>query len=152
MKYEEDIEEGGQRWSKPYVSAIQLSACNELRRILENAEVHLDFECDNEEKASRVLVEAWTNSGAITESERPRILQTLLRPHVHLYETNSSLMTMFKKQKTPPPTPTPTPAQHTPAQPTSNGHQSKFMQILCKFPEFSLILQKIYRNSPSPRP
>ncbi|OXA59571.1 Electroneutral sodium bicarbonate exchanger 1 [Folsomia candida] len=101
VKFEEDIEEA-MRWSKPYVPSIQLSALYELRRILEGAEVQLQFNCNSEERACRLLVDTWASNGVIQESERAKVLQTLLRPHVHLYETATSIIpTLFRKKKPP---------------------------------------------------
>ncbi|OXA40706.1 Electroneutral sodium bicarbonate exchanger 1 [Folsomia candida] len=105
VKYEEDIEEGGQRWSKPYVSAIHLSALNELRGILENnCQVHFNLVCGSEKEACQLLVDKWLSQRALGEPESSKVLSTLLKPHAHLYETteSSSLIPRIFKGKTNP--------------------------------------------------
>ncbi|XP_021945310.1 sodium-driven chloride bicarbonate exchanger [Folsomia candida] len=102
VKYEEVIEQGGQRWSKPFVPTIQLNAVKELRSVLETSVIRLNFDCNSEERACRTLVDVWVSQGMIQESERNKVLQALLRPHIHLYETVWSLPKankLFKKKK-----------------------------------------------------
>lgn len=36
MKFEEDVEEGGERWSKPHVASLALSSLQQLRAIIES--------------------------------------------------------------------------------------------------------------------
>ncbi|XP_059086432.1 electrogenic sodium bicarbonate cotransporter 1-like isoform X2 [Tigriopus californicus] len=47
VKFQEDVEDGGKRWSKPYVPSIQLSALMDLKRSLEEGLVALDVEGRN---------------------------------------------------------------------------------------------------------
>ena len=44
MKYEEAVEEGGERWSKPHVSSLPMEALMELQVLLANCPVLLDLE------------------------------------------------------------------------------------------------------------
>ena len=44
MKYEEAVEEGGERWSKPHVSSLPMEALMELQTIIAKAPVLLDLE------------------------------------------------------------------------------------------------------------
>lgn len=44
IKFEEDVEEGGNRWSKPHVATISLHSLFELRSCLLNGTVLLDME------------------------------------------------------------------------------------------------------------
>ena len=43
MKFEEDVEEGGNRWSKPHVATLSLHSLFELRSLLLNGTVGLDI-------------------------------------------------------------------------------------------------------------
>lgn len=43
LKFEEDVEEGGNRWSKPHVATLSLYSLFELRRCLLNGSVLLDL-------------------------------------------------------------------------------------------------------------
>ena len=54
VKFEEDVEEGGNRWSKPYVATLSLHSLFELRSMLLNGTICLDMQanslediCDN---------------------------------------------------------------------------------------------------------
>ncbi len=40
----EDVDDGGQRWSKPYVPGVQLTALMDLKRSLERGIIALDLE------------------------------------------------------------------------------------------------------------
>lgn len=44
MKFEEKVEEGGERWSKPHVSTLSLHSLFELRTCLQTGSILLDLE------------------------------------------------------------------------------------------------------------
>lgn len=44
MKFEEKVEEGGERWSKPHVSTLTLHSLFELRTCLQTGSILLDLE------------------------------------------------------------------------------------------------------------
>ena len=44
MKYEEDVEEGGERWSKPHVASLSLHSLFELRSTILNGALLLDLD------------------------------------------------------------------------------------------------------------
>ena len=46
IKFEEDVEEGGDRWSKPHVATISLHSLFELRACILNGTVMLDLEAN----------------------------------------------------------------------------------------------------------
>ncbi|XP_071585509.1 electroneutral sodium bicarbonate exchanger 1-like isoform X2 [Heliangelus exortis] len=56
LKFEEDVEDGGERWSKPYVATLSLHSLFELRSHITNGTVLLDL-CANsiEETADMIL-------------------------------------------------------------------------------------------------
>lgn len=43
LKFEEDVEDGGDRWSKPYVATLSLHSLFELRSCILNGTVMLDM-------------------------------------------------------------------------------------------------------------
>lgn len=43
LKFEEDVEDGGERWSKPYVATLSLHSLFELRSCILNGTVMLDM-------------------------------------------------------------------------------------------------------------
>ena len=47
MKFEEDVEEGGERWSKPHVATLSLHSLFELRKGIMTGTVMLDLEANN---------------------------------------------------------------------------------------------------------
>lgn len=44
IKFEEDVEEGGDRWSKPHVATLSLHSLFELRRGLQTGSILLDMD------------------------------------------------------------------------------------------------------------
>lgn len=47
VKYEEDVEEEGERWSKPHVASLSLHSCLELRSCLTQCCLMLDVDAHN---------------------------------------------------------------------------------------------------------
>jgi len=47
VKFEEDVEEGGNKWSKPHVATLSLHSLFELRSCLLKGTVILDMRADN---------------------------------------------------------------------------------------------------------
>jgi hypothetical protein len=52
LKFEEDVEDGGERWSKPYVATLSLHSLFELRSCLINGSVLLDMRASSIEEIS----------------------------------------------------------------------------------------------------
>ena len=50
IKYEEDVDVGADRWSKPHVSSLPLHSLFELRSCIMNGAVCLDMEADTLEQ------------------------------------------------------------------------------------------------------
>lgn len=50
LKFEEDVEDGGERWSKPYVATLSLHSLFELRSCIINGSVLLDMRADSIEE------------------------------------------------------------------------------------------------------
>lgn len=44
IKFEEDVEEGGERWSKPHVATLSLHSLFELRSCIHSGTVILDMD------------------------------------------------------------------------------------------------------------
>lgn len=47
VKFEEDVEEGGDKWSKPHVATLSLHSLFELRSCMLKGTVLLDLEANN---------------------------------------------------------------------------------------------------------
>lgn len=50
LKFEEDVEDGGERWSKPYVATLSLHSLFELRSCILNGTVLLDMRANSIEE------------------------------------------------------------------------------------------------------
>lgn len=50
LKFEEDVEDGGERWSKPYVATLSLHSLFELRSCIMNGTVLLDMRANTIEE------------------------------------------------------------------------------------------------------
>ena len=56
VKFEEDVEEGGERWSKPHVATLSLHSLFELRNCLMNHSVLLDAEVGSMDDVVEMIV------------------------------------------------------------------------------------------------
>ncbi|KAG7175727.1 Sodium bicarbonate cotransporter 3-like, partial [Homarus americanus] len=86
VKFEEDVEEGGERWSKPHVATLSLHSLFELRSFLLNGTVILDMDATSLEQISDLLLDNMINQGQLTYEGREKFRDALLRKHKHLYE------------------------------------------------------------------
>ena len=73
MKFEEDVEEGGNRWSKPHVGTLSLHSLFELRSLILNGTIMLDMEATSLEHIADLLLDNLINSGAITYDKREQV-------------------------------------------------------------------------------
>ena len=70
VKFEEDVEEGGNRWSKPHVATLSLHSLFELRSMIMNGTVCLDVAANNLDTISELVLDNMVNSGAITYDKK----------------------------------------------------------------------------------
>ncbi|KAB7498207.1 Electroneutral sodium bicarbonate exchanger 1 [Armadillidium nasatum] len=87
VKFEEDVEEGGERWSKPHVSTLSLhSLFSNLRSLLLNGTVILDMDAFNLVQITDLLMDNMVNQGHLPYEAKEKLQDALLRKHKHLYE------------------------------------------------------------------
>lgn len=86
VKFEEDVEEGGNRWSKPHVATLSLHSLFELRSCILNGTVMLDVDANNLEQIADLVLENMVNANHLPEDARDRIKEVLLRRHRHQHE------------------------------------------------------------------
>ncbi|XP_044727089.1 sodium-driven chloride bicarbonate exchanger isoform X2 [Chrysoperla carnea] len=86
IKFEEDVEEGGNRWSKPHVATLSLHSLFELRSLILNGTVILDMEANSLEQISDIILDNMINVGSLNYELRDKVREALLRRHRHLYE------------------------------------------------------------------
>lgn len=73
IKFEEDVEEGGNRWSKPHVATLSLHSLFELRSLLLNGTVMLDMEASNLEQITDLVLDNMINKGALPFEARDKV-------------------------------------------------------------------------------
>lgn len=95
VKFEEDVEEGGNRWSKPHVATLSLHSLFELRSLLLNGSVMLDMEATNLEHISDLVCDNLVNAGNLPITSVEKVREALLRRHRHQHEKDN------KKSKLP---------------------------------------------------
>ncbi|VDO46005.1 unnamed protein product [Haemonchus placei] len=97
VKFEEDVEQGGNRWSKPHVATLSLHSLFQLRSCLLNGLFMNDMtETDLPAIIGTtdvcvilfldVLIEEFVKEGDIEEDMRDELREILMRKHVHQYE------------------------------------------------------------------
>ncbi|XP_063962325.1 band 3 anion transport protein-like isoform X1 [Lytechinus pictus] len=84
IKYEEDVEEGAQRWGKPHVASLSFHSLVELRQYLEHATALFDLEETNLSTIFHRIVDTMINAGQIKEENRGDIMRALLLKHKHV--------------------------------------------------------------------
>ncbi|XP_060666201.1 electroneutral sodium bicarbonate exchanger 1 isoform X8 [Drosophila nasuta] len=86
IKFEEDVEEGGNRWSKPHVATLSLHSLFELRGLLANGSVMLDMEANNLEVVADLVCDQMVSSGTLPAGVKDKVKDALLRRHRHQHE------------------------------------------------------------------
>ncbi|XP_030384749.1 electroneutral sodium bicarbonate exchanger 1 isoform X4 [Scaptodrosophila lebanonensis] len=86
IKFEEDVEEGGNRWSKPHVATLSLHSLFELRTLLQNGTVMLDMEAQNLETVADLVCDQMVSAGTLPAGVKDKVKDALLRRHRHQHE------------------------------------------------------------------
>ncbi|XP_077259106.1 na[+]-driven anion exchanger 1 isoform X4 [Temnothorax americanus] len=86
IKFEEDVEEGGNRWSKPHVATLSLHSLFELRSLLLNGTVMLDMEAGSLEQIADLVLDNMINKGVLSVELREKVREALLVRHRHQHE------------------------------------------------------------------
>ncbi|XP_070186567.1 electroneutral sodium bicarbonate exchanger 1-like isoform X2 [Littorina saxatilis] len=81
VKYEEDVEEGGERWSKPHVASLSLHSLFELRSGLTMGAVLLDMDAHNISQVADLLMDHLVNKKLLEESLRAEVRAAFIAPH-----------------------------------------------------------------------
>ncbi|TRY66189.1 hypothetical protein DNTS_028299 [Danionella cerebrum] len=83
LKFEEDVEDGGERWSKPYVATLSLHSLFELRSCIINGTVLLDMRASSLEEIADMVLDQQELSGHLEEEVRRKVKEALLKQHHH---------------------------------------------------------------------
>ncbi|XP_025022950.1 electroneutral sodium bicarbonate exchanger 1 [Python bivittatus] len=92
LKFEEDVEDGGERWSKPYVATLSLHSLFELRSCIINGSVLLDMAVNcTEDIAEMILARQGSD-----ESTNKKFWETLLKKHHHQNEKKRNILPIVR--------------------------------------------------------
>ncbi|XP_050995926.1 sodium bicarbonate cotransporter 3 isoform X8 [Acomys russatus] len=86
LKFEEDVEDGGDRWSKPYVATLSLHSLFELRSCILNGTVMLDMRASTLDEIADMVLDNMVASGQLDDSIRENVREALLKRHHHQNE------------------------------------------------------------------
>lgn len=86
IKYEEDVEEGADRWGRPHVASLSFHSLLNLRRCLETGVVLLDLEEKDLPGLAYRIVEQMVVEELILPEDRPVVMRALLLRHRHVHE------------------------------------------------------------------
>ncbi|TMS01729.1 Sodium bicarbonate cotransporter 3, partial [Larimichthys crocea] len=90
LKFEEDVEDGGERWSKPYVATLSLHSLFELRSCILNGTVLLDMRANTIDEIADMVIDSMLASGQLEETHREKVREAMLRRHHHQSEKKLS--------------------------------------------------------------
>ncbi|CAK9798177.1 Anion exchange protein 2 [Anthophora quadrimaculata] len=86
IKYEEDVEEGADRWGRPHVASLSFHSLLNLRRCLETGVVLLDLEERDLPGLAYRVVEQMVVEELILPDDRPVVMRALLLRHRHVHD------------------------------------------------------------------
>ncbi|XP_037531986.1 sodium-driven chloride bicarbonate exchanger isoform X1 [Nematolebias whitei] len=90
LKFEEDVEDGGDRWSKPYVATLSLHSLFELRSCILNGTVLLDMRASSIEEIADMVIDSMLASGQLEEGLDEKVREAMLKRHHHQNEKKLS--------------------------------------------------------------
>ncbi|XP_059424316.1 sodium bicarbonate cotransporter 3 isoform X2 [Carassius carassius] len=90
LKFEEDVEDGGERWSKPYVATLSLHSLFELRSCILNGTVMLDMRANTIEEITDMVLDNMVASEQLDDSLREKVRDAVLKRHHHQNEKKLS--------------------------------------------------------------
>eukprot|EP00095_Tigriopus_kingsejongensis_P007769 maker-scaffold154_size301342-snap-gene-2.21 protein:Tk07769 transcript:maker-scaffold154_size301342-snap-gene-2.21-mRNA-1 annotation:"sodium-driven chloride bicarbonate exchanger-like isoform x17" len=88
VKFEENVEDGGNRWSKPHVATLTLHSLFELRGMLNSGSVMLDMYAKSLEDIADLVLDHWINKNYLYHDQRGGIRELILKTHSHHHEKN----------------------------------------------------------------
>ncbi|XP_058231876.1 sodium bicarbonate cotransporter 3 isoform X2 [Hemibagrus wyckioides] len=90
LKFEEDVEDGGERWSKPYVATLSLHSLFELRSCIMNGTVLLDMRANTIDEIADMIIDSMVASNQLDESLKEKVREAMLKRHHHQSEKKLS--------------------------------------------------------------
>ncbi|XP_043968768.1 solute carrier family 4 member 4a isoform X3 [Gambusia affinis] len=83
IKFEEKVEKGGERWSKPHVATLSLHSLLELRTCIEKGTIMLDMEASTLPQVVEMITDNQIEIGQLKADLKDKVMYTLLRKHRH---------------------------------------------------------------------
>ncbi|XP_068995209.1 solute carrier family 4 member 4a isoform X2 [Embiotoca jacksoni] len=83
IKFEEKVEKGGERWSKPHVATLSLHSLFELRTCIEKGTIMLDMEASTLLQVVELITDSQIENGQLKAELKDKVMYTLLRKHRH---------------------------------------------------------------------
>nr|XP_057907035.1 electrogenic sodium bicarbonate cotransporter 1-like isoform X6 [Doryrhamphus excisus] len=83
IKFEEKVEKGGERWSKPHVATLSLHSLMELKTCIEQGTIMLDLEASTLPQVVEMVTDSQIESGQLKAELKEKVMYTLLRKHRH---------------------------------------------------------------------
>ncbi|KAG8129462.1 hypothetical protein E2320_016138 [Naja naja] len=93
LKFEEDVEDGGERWSKPYVATLSLHSLFELRSCIINGSILLDKSVNCTEDIAEMILDSQDSHDI---SVRKKFWETLLKKHHHQREKKRNILPIVR--------------------------------------------------------
>ncbi|CAG7833126.1 unnamed protein product [Allacma fusca] len=91
IKYEEDLEEGADRWGRPHIASLSFHSLIKLRQLIEkDGIIMLDLEEKDMPGVAYRIVEDLSSKGLIRSDESPLLMRALLLKHKHVQEMERS--------------------------------------------------------------
>uniref|UniRef100_A0A8C6Q310 Anion exchange protein n=1 Tax=Nothobranchius furzeri TaxID=105023 RepID=A0A8C6Q310_NOTFU len=81
IKFEEKVEKGGERWSKPHVATLSLHSLMELKSYIEKGTVLLDIEASTLPQVVEMVTDSQIEAGMLKADLKEKVVYTLLRKH-----------------------------------------------------------------------
>ncbi|XP_012941835.1 sodium bicarbonate cotransporter 3 [Aplysia californica] len=81
VKYEEDVEEGGMRWSKPHVASLSLHSLFELRSCLTTGACMLEMDALSISQVADLLLDNLVSQKQLEESVRDQVRSAIIAHH-----------------------------------------------------------------------
>ncbi|XP_009293411.1 electrogenic sodium bicarbonate cotransporter 1 isoform X2 [Danio rerio] len=83
IKFEEKVEKGGERWSKPHVATLSLHSLFQLKNCIEKGTIVLDMDANSLQQIVENITDSQIESGQLKADLRETVIYTLLRKHRH---------------------------------------------------------------------
>lgn len=84
IKYEENLEEGSDRWGRPHIPTLSFQSMLKLRNCLETGVVILDLEEKNLAGTANKAVEQMVVEDLIHKDDRAAVMRVLMLRHRHV--------------------------------------------------------------------